>query len=1347
MAKYTEAEEQLLKQVTDDRLVTNLAEIRQAVEDIWAPDAPRIVRDYTDHGIRHSERLAEYAVKLIKANDGQDLSSNEMYLLLAGIYLHDIGMQCDVVHFPGIKEQAVKNGACFDIAFTTKTANDYSFEEQKAIRSNHQHLTAAWIDIAFSQNDGGKSTVLDSAAQKIPEDLVDDLIDVCRYHSKLPITSCPLMFDFKPNERKRLVAALLRFSDELDIDVHRVSIETVKTFSFDPRNSIYWYLHNQTHVDFQARNMIRILIRLSPDDCKQYGSVVHRAFITEFQTKNGPVLGVLAGNGIPIVISHDSKVVDHKRAASLPPEICQAFNIISKKDNPLIELSREVETWLQAIRYEVSSARQKDVRSIDMLATLDLGTVKQRILVRCIGGEIASGDVENLVTELDRKTPQGWLISDSRVSARARKIASADDGLQVFSLAEFLRQMVWSPYIDYLQNLVVKAGIPDLYVDLGCYKQEISDKGKEPEKESYPSLDEYMDKWLGERGMMHISLLGEFGSGKTWFCRHYAYRQLEKYLKDPRNKRLPLLITLRAFTKAMTAQQLINDALLEQYKLPFVGSAFEVFQEMNRQGKLLLILDGFDEMARRVDYQTVVDNFWELASLVDENSKVILTSRTEYFRWAKESEKILGGEEFGRRTIILAPPKFEVLYLEPFSDDQIRDLIARRLGTGEGPSVANRIMENPNLAEMLRKPLLVELLLAALDEASASILEDQSMVYLYATNKLLLRNITAEKTFTSTTDKLYFLCELAWEMIKNSHLRIHYTDIPKRIKTYFGDRVKDKHELDNWDFDLRNQTLLHRDAAGYYEFAHKSLAEYFVALKFAMEIGCLANVYQETYCEADGNFCQIPYEKKPAVELADTFGFMPVTGEQMEAVRALLLKMFDKTSPDQLWRIIGETKHQTFDQVKHTGGNAASLLKINNVSFKDADLADTVLVSADLGGVNLMHSNMQNINLSGTELNPGTLLEKADLRGADFTGSSLDVSARNKALLWTRDGSRLIAGAGDGSLRVWDTVTWGESVALSGLSGEICSLLALKDGGKIILGDRGNTAILWDLDAKTEILRFKNSHGMAHQMALSPDEQFLACVDSRKKVIVFGLQSGKQIKMFEADVDLFCVAFSAEGERLIAGGTKGKIFIWEFKTGGIIRELKSFNRIVYKICHSKDQDRFVTCGVERAVECWHSRTGKQVFAIESEEPGSTLSYSSDESKFAFADWIGLTTFYDSQSGNTISQISSTGNFAMAFSPDGSHIAIGDMSGTIRIWDINEKSADFKQCVRILDYRMNCRGMQISGAKGLEQIIEWKVQGEPYKGSLLQYFSECKAVLDKEQLQLLKTIEQKKPQKT
>jgi hypothetical protein len=488
--------------------------------------------------------------------------------------------------------------------------------------------------------------------------------------------------------------------------------------------------------------------------------------------------------------------------------------------------------------------------------------------------------------------------------------------------------------------------------------------GNEISRDEHASLDKYIDDWLTERGKMHISLLGDFGSGKTWFCRHYAYRQMDRYLKDPVHERLPLLITLRSFAKAMTARQLINDAMLEQYKLPFVGSAFDVFQEMSRHGKLLLILDGFDEMARQVDPQTVVDNFWELAKLVAENSKVLLTSRTEYFHWAKESEKILGGEEFGRRTIVLSPPKFEVLHIEPFSDDQIREVITLRLGTEKGPAAAERILKTPHLAEMAHKPVLVELLLAVLEEVSADILENPAKVYLYATNKLLLRNIETQRTFTTTADKLYFLCELAWEMIKSGNLRIHYTEIPDRIETYFGDKIKDKHKLDNWDFDLRNQTLLHRNAAGYYDFAHKSLVEYFVAFKFAAELGCLAPAFMETYCEAEGKSCKIPIERKEVTGLAETFGAIALTDARMHAMNGLLEEMISEDAAKRLWEVIDETRGETFEQVKYAGGNAATLLRTKGESFEGANMAHTVLAGADLTKCSLATADLTGCDLS-----------------------------------------------------------------------------------------------------------------------------------------------------------------------------------------------------------------------------------------------------------------------------------------------------------------------------------------------------------------------------------------------
>jgi|GEM_PF-3255706 len=329
MAKFTEIEERLLECVTDDRLRTSLAAIRQSAEDIWATDAPRIVQDYTDHGITHSERLAGFAAKLLEANEGRSLSAQQMYLLLAGIYIHDVGMQCDVVRFPEIKTRAEALGAKFDIEFTAQTTSGYSIDEQKAIRNNHQYLAAAWIDYAYRT---GK-TALGPAVKTIPDELVTDLTHVCMHHAKLPITDCPLMLRFYPNQRKQLIAALLRFADELDVDGHRVNIETVKNFRLDPSNAVYWWLHNRTRVIFSAHNVILLTVRLHPDDAKEYGSFVHTAFVTEFQRKNRPVLDVLRQNDIPIAISADSEVVGDGYAELLPPEIVEALQKMQQDPN------------------------------------------------------------------------------------------------------------------------------------------------------------------------------------------------------------------------------------------------------------------------------------------------------------------------------------------------------------------------------------------------------------------------------------------------------------------------------------------------------------------------------------------------------------------------------------------------------------------------------------------------------------------------------------------------------------------------------------------------------------------------------------------------------------------------------------------------------------------------------------------------------------------------------------------------------------------------------------------------------------------------------------------------------
>lgn len=321
MANFSLFEQQLLKKITPD-LTTSLALIHETVEKLWAPGIPRIIRDFTDHGLAHYTRIADYACRLLNAKNGQPLSPREMYLLLAGVYLHDSGMQCDLALFPAIKTRAEELGASFSMPLTAQTASGYSIDEQKEVRRNHQYISAAWIDVASRTG----TTLLGPAAKTIPDDLVDDLMDICLYHTKLQITDCPFTLRFDPTGRKQLVAALLRFADELDIDATRVvSVETIKSFSFDPRNAVYWWLHNRTKVVFEEKNVILLTIRLHPDDVAACGSIVHEVFIAEFQRKNEAVLAILRQHGFPIAISAGSGVIPYERVERLPNEIIQAL--------------------------------------------------------------------------------------------------------------------------------------------------------------------------------------------------------------------------------------------------------------------------------------------------------------------------------------------------------------------------------------------------------------------------------------------------------------------------------------------------------------------------------------------------------------------------------------------------------------------------------------------------------------------------------------------------------------------------------------------------------------------------------------------------------------------------------------------------------------------------------------------------------------------------------------------------------------------------------------------------------------------------------------------------------------
>ena len=243
--------------------------------------------------------------------------------------------------------------------------------------------------------------------------------------------------------------------------------------------------------------------------------------------------------------------------------------------------------------------------------------------------------------------------------------------------------------------------------------------------------------------------------------------------------RLPLVIPLRDYAKALNVENVFAGFFYTQHNIRLNS---DVFDRLNRMGKLLLIFDGFDEMADKIDTQKMTDNFWELAKVVTPNAKVILTCRTEHFPTAQDGRENFGGERIpSNANKIAVAPKFETLELMKFDDGQIREVLARRTNL----ATVELVMANSQLLDLLRRAVMAEFVLEALPEIEAGKKIDLARVYLYAVRHKMERDITTGRTFTSLADKLYFLCELAWEMLSEDKMTLNYQEFPDRLRLLF----------------------------------------------------------------------------------------------------------------------------------------------------------------------------------------------------------------------------------------------------------------------------------------------------------------------------------------------------------------------------------------------------------------------------------------------------------------------------------------------------------------------------------------------------------------------------------
>ena len=228
---------------------------------------------YTNHDIDHSYRIIKIISSLLTGTKAK-LCDAEKFVLLTAIVLHDMGMQTPNNNNSGKRQ--------------------LSYKALEKIRAKHHIYSEKLIIDSVAKPDGKYSFGLDS--QKV---YVDDIAFIAKNHRKTDISSLPDYMTSGNIIRRKLLSALIRLGDALDLDSRRVNIERLSVFPIPVESKFHWYAHEYVSSLSVDNQKVEIYLEFPP-------SYENTHFVTRFKehVKNeivrqiNEVYDILDGYGI-----------------------------------------------------------------------------------------------------------------------------------------------------------------------------------------------------------------------------------------------------------------------------------------------------------------------------------------------------------------------------------------------------------------------------------------------------------------------------------------------------------------------------------------------------------------------------------------------------------------------------------------------------------------------------------------------------------------------------------------------------------------------------------------------------------------------------------------------------------------------------------------------------------------------------------------------------------------------------------------------------------------------------------------------------------------------------------------
>ncbi|MFM8394526.1 MAG: protein kinase domain-containing protein, partial [Acidobacteriota bacterium] len=187
---------------------------------------------------------------------------------------------------------------------------------------------------------------------------------------------------------------------------------------------------------------------------------------------------------------------------------------------------------------------------------------------------------------------------------------------------------------------------------------------------------------------------------------------------------------------------------------------------------------------------------------------------------------------------------------------------------------------------------------------------------------------------------------------------------------------------------------------------------------------------------------------------------------------------------------------------------------------------------------------------------------------------------------------QLVTSGTDGTARIWPLDRLVErSALLPRTDGWINSLALSPDGERLLVGARDNLIRIWNVATRRIEKTISGHTAWVLDVAYSPDGQLFSSASTDGLVKVWRAADGQLLHNLDHGIQVHAAIFSPDGETIASASSDGHLRLWETVSGRLRLDLAAHRGEATCVAWSPTQDLLVTGGYDGQVTFWDPGRG------------------------------------------------------------------------------------------------------------------------------------------------------------